>query len=149
MPIRRVNHPKAHAMLCAWLTGFAACVQRRDFAEGRAYFHAGAYCFGSYAVKCESLRVLVSTQWRKVWPNIAKFDFDLKSLRYTASRDGRWICGMALWRSVGYDSHGRPFKRNGRVTVLLTHGMRDGRWRAVHTHYSLNPGTAQTTVRHR
>lgn len=134
----------AHA-LQEWLTGFASCVQRQAFDEGRAYFHPQAYCFGSYASWCEGLDDLVEHQWRKIWPNITEFEFDFKRLRYTASRDGQWLCAMVPWNSVGYRPDHTPFSRNGRLTVVLTWTPRNS-WQALHTHYSLNPGTAQTTV---
>ena len=54
---------------------------------------------------------------------------------------------MVPWRSVGYDAGGAPFQRHGRVTIVLTRASSHEPWRAYHTHYSLNPGTSQTTAR--
>ncbi len=153
--LSRRNHAAANGelpatparALRAWLTGFASCVRRQAFDEGRAYFHPQAYCFGSYASWCEGVDALVLRQWRKIWPSISGFGFDLTRVRYTVSHDGQWLCAMVPWRSTGYRPDRSPFSRRGRLTVVLTWSRRGG-WQALHTHYSLNPGTSQTVVRH-
>lgn len=128
-----------------WLKDFAACVRAKEFDRGRAYFHLNAYCFGSLAHACTGLDTLVEQQWRKIWPNITGFGFQLRQLRYQVSGDGRMACAMVPWRSVGYHADGTAFHRGGRLTVLLTRASTSTPWRAYHTHYSLNPGTSQTT----
>ena len=130
-----------------WLNGFAECVRRQDIERGRAYFLPDAYCFGSYASACDGLDALVTRQWKRIWPSINKFRFDTRSLHYRISADGRLACAMVLWRSLGYDADQRSFHRNGRMTVLLVRNRRRAVWRAAHTHYSLMPGTSQTTLR--
>jgi hypothetical protein len=110
-------------------------------------FDPGAFCFGSYAARCEGIDALVRRQWRKIWPNITGFAFDRRASRVCGSVDGRWLCGMVPWRSVGYDAEGRPFRRQGRLTIVLARRTDRAPWRAVHTHYSLNPGTPQTRIR--
>ncbi len=132
--------------LHAWLMGFAACVRRRDFQGAQAFFGRRVVGFGSYAPRCVGLPALVQQQWKRIWPNITRFDFDYRRALGVASRDGRMICGMVPWRSTGY-RRGKAFRRDGRMTVLLV--QRRGRWLALHTHYSLNPGTPQTELRRR
>lgn len=136
---------RARQALERWLKGFAACVRRRDFTAGQDFFDRRVVGFGSYARQCVGLETLVRRQWMKIWPNITAFDFTYRQAHYAVSADGRMICGMVPWRSVGYRD-GRAFRRTGRMTVLLRRAPR-GRWLALHTHYSLTPGTPQTTVR--
>lgn len=131
-----------------WLDGFAACVRARDFARGRTFFHRRAHGFGSYADICWDLDDLVRRQWKQIWPNITGFRFDQRRLHYLISPDRRLMGAMLPWRSTGFHPDGRRFLRNGRVTIILSR-ERGGRWVARHTHYSLNPGTSQTTVRRR
>ena len=137
---------EVHQAIRMWLTGFAGCVQRRDFKRATTYFHRRVYGFGSYANACHGIDALVARQWKQIWPNITGFRFELRHLHSQVSADGRWACAMVPWRSTGYRS-GRPFRRWGRMTVLLTRAHRRQPWRALHTHYSLDPGTPQTTVR--
>ena len=132
-----------------WLDGFALCVQEKDFRRGRAYFHPKAYCFGSYARACVGLNALMVRQWKQIWPNITAFRFRMDNLRVRVSEDGRLACVMALWHSIGYRISGAPFRRDGRVTIVLTRAARRQRWLALHTHYSLIPGTPQTNVKRR
>ena len=131
----------------AWLDGFAACVRQCDTRRGRQYFHQQVYCFGSYMSACRSLEALVRRQWKRIWPYIAQFRFRMNQLQCRISADGRWACAIVLWHSVGYRRGGKPFRRDGRMTVLLTHRHRQEPWRAFHTHYSLIPGTPQTVTR--
>ena len=139
----------SHQALRQWFEGFTACVRRRDFAGGRKFFDRRVVGYGSYARACEGLDALVSRQWMKIWPNITGFRFDLRALRYRVSRDGCLLCAMVPWRSTGYHKNGRPFTRNGRMTLLLTRPRRGRPWKASHTHYSLNPGIPQTAIRRR
>ena len=132
----------------SWLEGFAECVRQRDFNRGKTYFQRNVYGFGSYAAACKGIDQLANRQWKAIWPNITGFAFDLRQVHYKISADGRWACVMTPWRSTGYRS-GRPFQRGGRVTILLTRLRRNSPWRAIHTHYSLNPGTPQTALRRR
>lgn len=131
----------------AWLAGFAACVRRKDVDAGRAYFHPDAYCFGSYASACRGRETLIRQQWMPIWPNITDFRFTLRQLRLQVSADGRLACAMVPWHSVGYRPDGAAFRRDGRVTIVLTREAVDQPWRAFHSHYSLNPGTEQTAIR--
>lgn len=140
------NGASTRDSLRAWLSGFADCVRRQDVAQGRTFFHPQTtWCFGSYAEAVDGLDELVARQWKKIWPNITGFRFDLSRLRYTCSPDGRQLCAMVLWRSTGYRGS-QPFKRTGRLTVVLTRASTTGPWLALHTHYSLTPGTPQTAV---
>jgi hypothetical protein len=142
----RNGHRGTRESLRAWLKGFAECVRAQDFTRGRTYFHPHTtWCFGSYAETLDGLDDLVARQWKKIWPNITGFRFDLSRLRYSCSPDGRQLCAMVLWRSTGYRGH-QPFKRTGRLTIVLTRAAVGAPWMALHTHYSLTPGVAQTAV---
>ena len=58
-----------------------------------------------------------------------------------ASENQAW--GVVTWTSLGFDGNHEPFYRPGRATVTLE--RRDGIWLAVHSHFSLYPGTPQRT----
>jgi ketosteroid isomerase-like protein len=88
-------------------------------------------------VPVSGLDHLAANQWRNVWPYIENFTFDLGRLHGNASGDVAWAA--VPWTSTGFDQEGRAFDRPGRATVTFAH--REGRWLAVHTHFSLNPGT--------
>ena len=141
------NQASAVLALKRWLTGFAACVRRQDFDRAREFFRLDAYCFGSYASACEDRETLIEQQWRKIWPNITDFGFELSELRYQISADGLLASAMVPWHSVGYGSDGVAFQRDGRVTLVLTRADQRQPWQAFHTHYSLVPGTPQTAIR--
>lgn len=80
-------------------------------------------------------------QWESIWGNITGFEMDLENVNAGGSGDQAW--GVVTWTSTGYDSDHKPFHRPGRATVTLE--RRDGVWLAVHTHFSLYPGTPQRT----
>ena len=112
-----------------------------DFASARAIFAPDVVSFGTRADVAVGLDALQTNQWEGIWPNIEAFRFDLDGVH--AAGDGRRAWGAATWTSTGFDESGRPFPRPGRATILLE--QRDGRWLAVHTHFSLFPGTPPRT----
>lgn len=129
------------AALRGWFEALQGCVQRVDFDAGRALFVDEAIGFGTKA-SLASL-TLEANQWRGIWPNIENFRFDLDGMRWGASGDQAW--GIATWRSTGFGPDGQPFDRPGRATVIFV--RRGGAWKALHTHFSLHPGTPPTTKR--
>lgn len=129
-----------------WLKAFEACVNARDYEGGIRMFADATTAFGSLADRLDSPQSLMENQWRRIWPHIDAFRFDLENLSVamSASRDLA-VAGLP-WTSVGYDEGGRPFERPGRATVVLEK-KGDGPWRASHTHFSLRPGTPGKTRR--
>jgi ketosteroid isomerase-like protein len=86
-------------------------------------------------VRAEGLDRLVEDQWRSTWRTTRGFDFAWDDV-VVGVRDGvAWVA--APWASTGFDARGRPFPRRGRATIVLDRGPRG--WRAVHTHFSLDP----------
>jgi ketosteroid isomerase-like protein len=125
----------------AWFEALQDCVDRVDFAGGRALFAEDAIGFGTKASLAVGRDTLEANQWRGIWPNIRSFRFDLDGMRWGASGDEAWA--IATWGSTGFDQTHQPFDRPGRATIIFV--RRDGRWLALHTHFSLYPGTPPTT----
>ena len=130
-----------------WLKIFEDCVQRLDYAQARSLFLPDCYCFGSQARKIVSLDDLVEDQWKQVWPNIKNFGFNYALLDCRISEAKDMASAICPWHSVGFHPDGRSFERGGRATIILGKDAPGGRWRAYHTHYSLNPGTPQNTLK--
>jgi ketosteroid isomerase-like protein len=126
---------RAAAEVRSWLAAFADAVRRRD--EG-----AGLLGFGTVARRVEGLDRLAAEQWGTTWPVTSGFDLAWDDLRVEVRDDVAWAA--APWASTGFDPAGRPFPRRGRATVVLARGS-DGRWRAVHTHFSLDPAPPPRT----
>jgi ketosteroid isomerase-like protein len=103
--------------------------------------------FGTRADIVTGLDRLQRNQWEGIWPNIAGFRVDLDSVRGGGNGAAAW--GIAVWASTGFHEDGTSFHRPGRATVALerrkTSAAPDGEWLAVHTHFSLNPGTPPRT----
>lgn len=97
--------------------------------------------FGTKAELAQGFETYRSNQWEYIWPNIENFAFDMDGVH--ADGQGGLAWGAATWTSTGFDKEGNPYERPGRATVILVREDRD--WRAVHTHFSLHPGTPQVT----
>ena len=80
-------------------------------------------------------------QWENIWGNIKDFKIDLDSIH--SGGDERHAWAIAVWTSTGFDEKHEPYFRPGRGTVILE--RRDGVWLAVHSHFSLYPGTPPRT----
>ena len=120
----------------AWLEAFAACVRARDHAGARDLFAPDAAGFGTVADRYDGLDELQLTQWSEVWERTTGFAFD--------GGDARWstpdLCVVAAtWRSRRADGPGSG-ERTGRATLVLRTDP-DGSLRAVHSHFSMTPGT--------
>jgi len=119
-----------------WLESFSAAVRDGDFAAGQALFANDVCAFGTRADRIESLADLEANQWRPIWNSTRgyRFDFDTAIIE---------ICGPMAWVAITWHSQGRNpagnwFDRFGRATYILR--KIEGRWLAVHSHHSLNPG---------
>ena len=117
-----------------WLQEFEQACRARDFETGRRMFAEDALAFGTWARAVHGLDNVEREQWRNVWPRIRDFRFaDQPTIR--AASDMAWIA--AEWSTEATGPDGQPFKRPGRGTFVLA--RRDGRWRCVHSHFSLLP----------
>ncbi len=128
------EHSVAQAVR-SWFLELQECVRAVDFERARRLFDPQVVSFGTVAGIVRGLAALEEHQWRRVWPSIRDFTFDLESLVWDAEGEMAWA--VALWTSTGFDAEGWPYHRPGRATVVLR--RRHGTWRAVHTHFSLIP----------
>lgn len=112
-----------------------------DYDAAEALFAEDVVSFGTKASVITQRRHLRRQQWEEIWGNIADFRLDLEQIR--AGGDERVAWGMAPWTSTGFDETGASFDRPGRATVILERF--DDAWLAVHTHFSLVPGTPART----
>lgn len=127
-----------------WLTEFQESVSSRDYARGEELFAPNSVCFGSKATMLSNRKDLVENQWKHIWGNITEFRFDLSSLEIFESTDSNMVCALCLWNSIGYHKDGKAYDRPGRVTFALQR-TGDSQWLALHSHYSLVPGTPLET----
>lgn len=137
-PITVDNPRQATREWFARLSEYCAAV---DYESAREIFADDVASFGTKADIVSGLDPLQKNQWEGIWPNIEGFKIDLDSVRSGGNSSVAW--GAAVWTSTGFDQDGQPFHRPGRATVALE--KRGGRWLAVHTHFSLNPGTPART----
>jgi ketosteroid isomerase-like protein len=125
----------------AWFTALGEYCASVDYASARAIFSGDVVSFGTKADVVSGLDLLQRNQWEGIWPNIADFRINMASVRAGGTAEIAW--GVATWSSTGFAENGKPFERPGRATVVLR--RENGRWVAVHTHFSLNPGTPPRT----
>ena len=112
-----------------------------DYESTRAIFADDVASFGTKADIVTGLDRLQTNQWEGIWPNIQDFKIDLDNIVSGGSESFAW--GIATWTSTGFDEDGSSYHRPGRATVVLE--RRGETWLAVHTHFSLNPGTPPRT----
>lgn len=124
-----------------WFAEWSVNVAEVDFAPARALFEDNVAGFGTHLDVVEGLAGLENGQWRSVWPTIEDFSFVLPSLKVAISPDRRLAVGIITFSSTGIDASGHRFNRPGRATVAFARGRRNARWKGIHTHVSLNPGT--------
>jgi len=125
----------ALAPLRHWLTEWAARVRAVDFAGGRTMCAPEIIAFGTRAEVVAGLDRVYDEQWRHVWPVIRDFTVRVDEARGGVTGDTGWVA--APWESRGVRPDGSTYARPGRLTIVLE--RRDGRWLAVHTHFSLSP----------
>ena len=114
-----------------------------DYDATEPMFAPDVRSFGTKAEVVVGLDYLRENQWEKIWPNIEGFEIHLDQVYATADATLAW--GMAPWSSTGFNSDGSSYDRPGRATVILE--RRGEQWLALHTHFSLAPGTPQQTIR--
>ena len=124
-----------------WFTLLSAYCASEDYDAAESIVAEDIASFGTAMDIVTGGRALREGQWESIWGNITDFKMDLDNVHARGSGDQAW--GMVTWTSTGYDSDHKPFHRPGRATVTLE--RRDGVWLAVHTHFSLYPGTPQRT----
>jgi ketosteroid isomerase-like protein len=124
-----------------WFSELARYCASREFERARSLMDDNVVSFGTKARAATGLNQLSRDQWKSVWEYIEDFKIDLASIRGGGSGSVAW--GASRWTSTGFDANGRPFHRPGRATVVLE--RKNDRWTAIHTHFSLDPGTPQET----
>ena len=112
-----------------------------DYDAGEAIFADAVVAFGTRTDVVQGLEPLRRNQWEGIWGNIEDFRIDLDSIHAGGDRQHAW--GVATWTSTGFHEDGASFHRPGRCTVALE--RRGDQWLAVHTHFSLFPGTPPRT----
>lgn len=119
-----------------WLSELERCVRAVDYESARPLFAPDVRAFGTYAEILNGRDALEREQWHVVWPTIREFAFRLEELCCVGDKT---MLGVVVpWDSLGVKSDGTTFPRPGRATLVLV--MRDGRWVAAHSHFSLAPG---------
>lgn len=125
----------ANEQIVGWLDEMQACVRAVDYDRAERIFAPDVVGFGTYASMVHGLKNLRTEQWRHIWSDIREFTFRLDELQCGVEGDLAWAA--CAWDSVGYRSDGTAFPRPGRMTVILQ--RREGKWLAIHTHFSLFP----------
>ncbi len=128
-----------------WFAAWGGHVAAVDFESARPLFDDAVIGFGTYMDTATGLDELERRQWRGVWPTIEGFRFNLASLKSVVSPDRRQAFAAITWSSTGIAADGGRFERPGRATVAFARPAPDQPWRGIHTHFSLNPGTPQTS----
>ena len=130
--------PAAHPLTGAartWLAALERCVRAVDYEAARPLFAPDVGAFGTYVEIVKGRDALEREQWRIVWPTIREFAFRLEEVCCVGDET---VLGVVVpWDSLGVKSDGTTFSRPGRATLVLV--MRNGRWVAVHSHFSLAP----------
>ncbi len=124
-----------------WFDRLSRSCAAVDYNSARALFAPDVVSFGTKARIVTGLDPLQANQWTGIWPNIRDFRIEMDTVH--AGGDDSYAWGIATWTSTGFDKDGNPFHRPGRATVILERSQ--GSWLAVHTHFSLAPGTAPRT----
>lgn len=135
------------ASVRAWLSRFGDCVGEVDFASARALFAADVVGFGTWAEVLRGLDDLEALQWRKVWPTIDAFAFDVSGADVLVSPDGLLAAVVAGWTSIGTGEDGSTFDRPGRATIVVRRSTPMDPWQGVHTHFSLARDVPQRSYR--
>lgn len=124
-----------------WFEQLGKCCAAEEYVAARELIADDVVSFGTSANIVDGRERLEANQWSNIWPYITDFGFDLDSIRAFGSGDHGW--GVSVWTSTGYTEGGEAFHRPGRATVVVE--RRETGWQAVHTHFSLFPGTPQET----
>lgn len=138
LPVRTSDPTEAVRQWFALMERYCASIDY-DGAEG--IFAEDVVSFGTTMDIVSGRKALRRGQWESIWGNITNFKMDLDNVHARGSGNQAW--GVVTWTSIGFDGNRQPFYRPGRATVALE--RRDEVWLAVHTHFSLYPGTPQRT----
>ena len=136
-----MTRPDDRDSITGWFEEWGACIARLDFVRARALFAPEVVGFGTYSDFLSGIEDLERRQWRKVWPSITCFRFELGGLWTEVSPDRRLGHAAVGWSSTGTDEKGLPFPRPGRCTVALRRADPFAAWLGTHTHFSLVRGT--------
>lgn len=124
-----------------WFAKLSLYCTTVDYDSAREIFSAEVASFGTLADVVTGLDRLQQEQWEQIWPRTSGFRVLTDTVHAGGDANVAW--GMATWTSTGYDERGEAFERPGRATIVLTRS--DGRWVAVHTHFSLYRGVSQVS----
>lgn len=147
---RSAVSPDDRTSLCEWFRVWEAHIRDVDMDAALPMFSSDVVGFGSSNRLLSGRAELHGRQWSPTWPNIAGFTFLLDQGGFVISADRCTATGFVPFSSTGFaEEGGTPFDRPGRCTVVLVRRDLDDPWSAVHTHFSLVPGTPLRTVRPR
>ena len=124
-----------------WFHTWERCVRNLDYATARTLLAEDMLAFSTRANVMSGVDEVVTQQLTANWPNVRDFTFHFDHLHWGASGDLAWA--IITWDTTGFHPDGTPFPRPGRSTVLFK--RQHGAWLAIHTHFSLAPGTPPTT----
>ena len=130
-----------HEIVKQWYIKFGECCKSRDFESAIKLVSSDVCSFGTKVDIVTNLKDLQAQQWQNIWPYIDNFHFLVDKLIADGNNELAW--GITPWSSIGYDSEGNRFDRPGRATVILK--KYNDVWIAIHTQYSLIPGTPYNT----
>jgi hypothetical protein len=117
-----------------WLQRFQSVINAKDYDAVNRLCSPSIMAFGTVANVTHGLEWLIEDQYKKMWPQIVKFEF--------AALPAIWRgCGLTviavLWDATNWRRNwfGRrvEYQRSGRATLVLQKGG------AVHTHFSITP----------
>jgi ketosteroid isomerase-like protein len=128
-----------------WYARWGALVAGVNFKPAREMFAEDVVAFGSKAEMMTSQTQLELEQWRKVWPTIEDYYYDLSTLEVVTSPDRLMAMGAVIFRSKGIHPDQKTFERNGRATCTLMRTEIGAPWVCTHSHISLKPGTPWTS----
>lgn len=128
-----------------WFALWSVNVAEVDFTPARELFADNVASFGTHMDVVEGLDELENRQWRSVWPTIEDFGFNLDTLKVGISSDRRMAIGILTFSSTGLTEDGHRYVRPGRATVAFARPRTNAKWKAIHTHVSLTPGTPATS----
>jgi ketosteroid isomerase-like protein len=124
-----------------WFAMLSRYCAAKDYESTRSIFAHDVASFGTKADIVTGLNRLQANQWEGIWPNIEDFKVDLDNIVSGGSEAMAW--GIATWTSTGFHEDGSSYHRPGRATVVIE--RKGDTWLALHTHFSLNPGTPPRT----
>ena len=131
------------AKIREWFSRLSNCVQAVDFETARDLFAEDMVAFGTFSDFVVGRAAVEQRQWRKVWPHIKNFHWDLENMRAVVSSARLFALGLACFVSVGFTREGDRYDRPGRATVAFRRDSPDDDWIACHTHMSLFRGVPQ------